>query len=187
MHQNFAKNAFFFSLHQNAGQLFYSPKNELFFSKNTEQHSNAGRIIQQTIKIICKAHVFAGVFLGPGSFFFVVLGSFTFLAALPLVGGAGVSWSSEAVAMEVLPSSPLSWTELEEEGVGVVEGGGGVSACACCDATRSRLSLGFLVLKKRTDYIDKNKILKKWEITHKVLLILVKIPSYLQLISICIK
>ena len=55
--------------------------------------------------------------------------------------------------MEVLPSSPLSWTELEEEGVGVVEGGGGVSACACCDATRSRLSLGFLVLKKQRQIV----------------------------------
>ena len=44
------------------------------------------------------------------------------------------------------PSSPLSCTELDEEGVGVVEGGGGVSAWACCEATRSGLILGFRVL-----------------------------------------
>lgn len=91
--------------------------------------------------------MFAVDFLVPGSFFLVVFGSRTFLFDLS-EARAAVSVSSSRILLlpgGVPPSSPLC-TEFEEEGVGVVEGGGGVNACACCDATRSGLILGFRVL-----------------------------------------
>ncbi len=100
-----------------------------------------------TINII--TYVFDVNFLAPGSFFLVVFGSRIFLFDLS-EARAAVSVSSSARMLllpgGVPPSSPLSCTEFEDEGVGVVDGGGGVNACACCDATRSGLILGFRVL-----------------------------------------
>jgi hypothetical protein len=59
---------------------------------------------------------------------------------------AAVSVSSSRPPEAPPPSSPLCCTEFDEEGVGVVAGGGGVRACACWEATRSGLILGFRVL-----------------------------------------
>jgi hypothetical protein len=79
-----------------------------------------------------------------GSFFFIDdLGSRTFLFDLS-DDRTAVSVSSSPSPPVAPPSSPLCWTEFEDDGVGVVEGGGGVKACACCDATMSGLILGFL-------------------------------------------